>query len=35
MSLRYLFVSYVNQGSEEIKFKKVGSKFSFVAPGME
>ena len=36
MSLRfYLFASDVKQGNRDFGFKKVGSRFSHVAPGME
>ena len=36
MSLRFhLFVSNVNQGNKDLECKKVCSRFSRVAPGME
>ena len=36
MSLRfYTFASDVKQGNRDFGFKKVGSRFSYVAPGME
>ena len=36
MSLRfYLFVSDVKQRNRDFGFKKVSSRFSYVAPGME
>ena len=36
VSLRFdLFISDVNQGNEDLECKKVGSRFSCMAPGME
>ena len=36
MSLRFHpFISDLNQGNEDFECKKVGSRFSCVAPGME
>ena len=31
----HLFISDVNQGNQDFECKKVGSRFSCVAPGME